>query len=499
MKASPLTFLRVALFASLCLHAAAAEPIAIGSDRQLFVDRSLVDQLRSAELRLQPPRPAEVAIRFDQPWEGIFSAYITVMHDEAAAKYRMYYRGNVDRSRDGGSGEVTCYAESPDGIRWTKPPLGLHEIAGSKENNVMLANLAPFTHNFAPFLDRRAGVTADERFKALAGLGGKFGGLCAFASGDGIHWRKLQDAPVITKGAFDSQNVSFWSEAEKCYVAYFRIFTGGGTDEKTWQPKGVRWVSRATSRDFITWTDATPMKCDQPLVDHIYVSQTQPYFRAPQFYISTAARFMQGKAVLDAKAKEELAPETKSYGALIQDCSEAVLMTSHAGHTQFERTFMEGWVRPGVGFRNWTSRSNYPACGIVPTGPAEMSAYVERQYGQKGAYLQRFALRTDGLAALHAGYDGGEVVTKPLTFTGRELHLNLSTGAAGSVAVELRDEAGAPLPGFGYDDCVPVTGDEIDRVMTWKAGSDVSKLAGQPVRLRIVLRDADVFSLIFQP
>ena len=139
---------------------------------------------------------------------------------------------------------------------------------------------------------------AEERYKALAGLGGKFGGFCAFVSGDGLHWRKLQEEPVLTKGAFDSQNVSFWSEEEQCYVAYFRIFTGGGTDEKTWQPKGVRWVSRATSQDFIHWTAPTPMKCDQPLVDHIYISQTQPLLPRAASLLSAAARFMQGKAVL---------------------------------------------------------------------------------------------------------------------------------------------------------------------------------------------------------
>src|SRR5205085_127944 len=101
------------------------------------------------------------------------------------------------------------------------------------------------------------------------------------------------------------------------------------------------------------------------------------YFRAPHIYLSTAARFMPGKAVLDAIAKEQLADDTKKYPALIKDCSEAVLMSSRAGTTKYNRTFMEGFVRPGLDFRNWTSRSNYPACGVVQTGKAELSMYVE--------------------------------------------------------------------------------------------------------------------------
>ncbi|WP_395750039.1 hypothetical protein [Prosthecobacter sp.] len=477
--------------------ASAAEPISLGSRRELFVDKLLIDQMEGATLRLHHPESAGSAVKFDQPWEGRFSAYITVIHNDEAKKYQMYYRGNAG-FKDGTTGEVTCYAESADGKTWVKPKLGLHEINGSKDNNVMLANLAPYTHNFAPFIDKRPGVPKEQRYKALAGLGGKYGGLSAFVSADGLHWQKMQEKAVITKGAFDSQNVSFWSEAEQCYVAYFRVFTGGGVDEKTWKPKGVRWVSRATSKDFLTWTDAVQMTCDQPLVDHIYISQTNPYFNAPHHYISTAARYMPGKAVLDEETKKELAADTKAYPALIKDCSEAVLMTSRAGTTAYNRSFMEGFVRPGSDLHNWTSRSNYPACGVVRTGPAEMSLFVERSYGQTAAWLERLTLRVDGFASLHADYAEAAMVTKPFTFTGKALHLNLSTGAAGSVAVEILDAAGKPLPGFTLADCQAVSYDSIDRVIAWKAGSDVSALAGKPVRLRWVLRDADVFSFRFE-
>jgi hypothetical protein len=240
------------------------------------------------------------------------------------------------------------------------------------------------------------------------------------------------------------------------------------------------------------------MTCDQPLVDHIYISQTNPYFNAPHLYISTAARFMPGKDVLDDQAKKYLAEDTKAYPALIKDCSEAVLMTSRAGTTAYNRSFMEGFVRPGLHFRNWTSRSNYPACGVVQTGKSEMSLYVERHYGQSTALLQRFTLRLDGFASLHADYAGGEMTTKPFTFTGKALHLNLSTGASGTLAVEIQDAEGKPLPGFILDDCKAISYDDIDRVIAWKAGSDVSALAGKPVRLRWVLKDADVFSFRFE-
>ncbi|OYX11099.1 MAG: hypothetical protein B7Z16_17745, partial [Algoriphagus sp. 32-45-6] len=144
-------------FLALCTGIAYAEVTNIGSRRELFVDKLLIDQMKGAALKLHHPEEAGIAVKFDQPWEGRFSAYITVIHNDEANKFQMYYRGNAG-FKDGTSGEVTCYAESADGKTWVKPKLGLHEINGSKDNNVMLANLAPYTHNFAPFIDRRPGV-----------------------------------------------------------------------------------------------------------------------------------------------------------------------------------------------------------------------------------------------------------------------------------------------------------------------------------------------------
>ena len=56
------------------------------------------------------------------------------------------------------------------------------------------------------------------------------------------------DEAVIPKGGFDSQNVPFWSDAEQCYVCYFRVFVAN-----------IRRISRTTSKDFITWTDPVLM------------------------------------------------------------------------------------------------------------------------------------------------------------------------------------------------------------------------------------------------
>src|SRR5262249_3681436 len=129
-----------------------ASGVEIGSQRELFVDRFLIDAMSGCSLVLQTPRPAEIAVKSDRPWEGWGSfAYTTVLKD--GAKYRMYYRGTPNGVTDGSYEETTCYAESDDGIHWTKPDLGLFEVMGTKQNNVILAKMPPFSHNFAPIID----------------------------------------------------------------------------------------------------------------------------------------------------------------------------------------------------------------------------------------------------------------------------------------------------------------------------------------------------------
>ncbi len=104
---------------------------------------------------------------------------------------------------------------------------------------------------------------------------------------------------------------------------------------------------------------------------------------------------------------------------------------------------------------------------------------------------------TDGLASVYGPPDGGELLTRPVVFEGRELVLNLATSVRGGVRVELQDADGNPIPGFTLDDCPTIIGDSIEHVVTWREGADVSEFAGRPVRLRFELRDADIYSYQF--
>ncbi|MBI1388169.1 MAG: hypothetical protein GC154_06950 [bacterium] len=471
----------VVLFGFVFSALAAEAPIELGHRRELFVDRMVIDSINILELRLHHPRPNGAVYRFDRPWEGRYCGYATILRDGGAM--RLYYRGLPESGADGSQAETTCVAFSQDGIEWTRPSLGLHEINGSRENNVILSGSAPYSHNFAPFIDERPGVKPEERYKAIAGVHRT--GLHGFVSADGLRWKMVDERPSITEGAFDSQNVAFWSEAEGRYVCYFRTWTQG-------EFKGFRAISRCTSDDFIHWTAPAEMTYGEPLQEHLYTNQTSPYFRAPQLYLSLAARFMPGRRVLSQEQFARMGGEAAYSG----DCSDVVLMSSRGGD-QYDRIFRESFIRPGDDPANWSSRTNYAARGIVPTGGDEISVYVQRHYGQPTHYLERLTLRVDGFASLHAGFDRGEMTTRPLKFDGKELVLNYSTSAAGSVWIEIQDLEGNPIEGFTMGDFDELAGDQIERTVSW-GGSDLGQLAGRPVRLRFILKDADVYSFMFR-
>ena len=113
--------------------------------------------------------------------------------------------------------------------------------------------------------------------------------------------------------------------------------------------------------------------------------------------------------------------------------------------------------------------------------------------------LRRYTLRLDGFVSVQAPLSGGEIVTRPLKFSGNRLELNVSTSAAGSVGVEIQDAEGRPIDGFRLSDCREIFGDRLDAVVGWTAGPDVGRLAGRTVRLRFVVKDADLYAFRFVP
>ncbi len=455
----------------------AADSIDIGSRRELFVDHHLIESLDGVRLVLHRPQPREVVLKFDQPWEGLYSGYETVLKD--GDTFRFYYRGMPEAKHDLNT-EVTCVAESKDGIHWTRPKLGIYEARGNKDNNIVLAR-SRGCHNLAPFVDSNPECPPDQRYKAMGGTGKP--GLLAFVSADGFRWKQLQAEPVITKGAFDSQNNAFWSVSESQYVCYFRVFR-----------EGKRWIACTTSKDFVHWTAPVDLELGGNVRQHLYTNQFDPYVRAPHIYLGLPTRFLPGRRVVTEEEAQRIGTPTKWNYA--NDCTDIQLASARGG-SNFQRTFMEAFIRPGADLQNWTSRANYAARGIVQTSDRELSIYVKHHSGYPSNHVRRYVIRTDGFVSVNGPYKGGELVTKPFRFSGSKLSINYATSAAGGIFLEMQTANGDPIEGFTAKDCPEIIGDRIEHTVSWKQGSDVSDLAGKPVRLRFVLRDADLYSLRF--
>lgn len=442
---------------------------AIGKRLEPMVDEHLIDRLTgSAKLVAQRPEPREVVITADAPWEGNTSAYYTIFRDNG--KYRMYYRGSHVDEKSGKPThrELACYAESTDGVRFTKPELGLFEFEGSKANNIIWDGEG--THCFTPFLDANPNASPDAKYKALTRVKG---GLIALKSADGVRWQKMADRPVITKGAFDSQNLGFWDPHIGKYREYHRMF------------RGQRDIMTGTSDDFLTWTDPKFLDYPNAPAEHLYTNAVMNYPGAAHVLIGFPTRF-------EPKSQQvEPIFMVSRDGQTFRRYADAVIPRDAPADRQGNRSNYMGWglvQLPGVG----------PASRAGLGQPREWSVYAkEAYYSGKGSRLRRFTYRQDGLVALTANAAGGDAHTRPIAFEGRKLVLNYRTGEKGSVRVELQDADGHPLSGFTAADSRRLTGDHLSASAAWTSGEDLSKLVGQPIRLRLLLEDAEVFSLKF--
>lgn len=442
-------------------------PIAIGGRRELLVDTHLVERMRGVALKLHTPTAADVVIECTEPWEGNTSAYYTLFEDEG--RFRMYYRGSHynETTRMPTHAETACYAESRDGIVWHKPKLGLIEFNGTKENNIVWMG-DEAAHNFTPFRDSNPAAAPTARYKALGRNvtpvnGKRKSTLLAFQSPDGVRWSRMRDTPVIVDGAFDSQNLAFWDAQRGEYRAYWRYF-----GDK------IRAIRTATSKDFLNWENQADLRYEDSPSEHLYTNAVMPYFRAPHLFIGFPTRFQ---------------PK----------------------HQQVEPVFMSS--RDGVLFRRWNealipitapqdrdgNRSNYMTSGLLqlPGKPGELSVYAtERYYAGPGSRVRRFTYRTDGFVSASTGESVGTLTTKPITFAGEALSVNVVS--RGSARAELQTADGQPIPGFTLADCAPITGDHLSHTIAWKGGS-LAPLAGKPVRLHWELKEADLYSLQFGP
>lgn len=460
-----------------------AEILDIGSRRELFVDDRLIEERRGARLMLQRPERREVAMTFDAAWEDSVAFPDRVLPWEGG--WRLYYRaGILDWKREE---ETAVYAlgESRDGLTFTRPETGLLEVNGTRRNNVLQVGGYPKVP--PPFFDTNPACRPDQRFKGICARWEK---AHAMTSADGLRWTLMQEEPLDMPGQFDTVNTSFWDGLAGCYRCYTRCWfepskgrTIHGSEFKG--SHAFRAIQHSTSPDFLHWSKPETLQyADGDDAAHLYTNAILPCPGAEHIFLGFPNRFL---------------PERKPNPAHPHGgVNDALFMASRDG-VRWNR-WLGAWVRPGLDELNWTERNNYPVWGIAESSPTEWSMYITEHYrhAPHPMRMRRLAIRPWGFVSVHAGYAGGELLTKPLTFAGATLRVNAATSAAGSITVEVQDANGRALPGLALGDMTPWYGDDLDATMSWSGGADLSRLAGQSVRLRFVLTDADLYAFCFR-
>jgi len=503
--------------------------IEIASRRELFFDDYLLDtEKTTAQKRLHHPVRKDIVLEMDQPWEGDSCGYFSVFFAEG--KWHMYYRCSGN-----GRGSVgAAYAESEDGLHWVRPSLGLVEYNDSRDNNLIFGREFLQKHgfrgfdNFYVFYDTNPACPAEEKYKMLAMHCGN-GALIGFASPDGIHWDG--EHFLITKdGEFDSHNLAFWDPVKKKYFCYYRgehrpeeesalvnkSFTDaqakmlfdplkGAYKEAAAEAAGAvpftRDVRVIESEDFKTWTPQQLIRFSGEDCQ-MYTNGVMPYPRAPHIMISILTRYVERKRwtpnydELCGRERRRGKMERYSFraGTAITD---TVFMASRDGHffTKYDEAFItpppenpDGWVY-GDGYSP-TVLIESPS--DIPGAEPEYSVFVIESYmNTQKDHLTRYTFRKDGFVSLHGGGTPEKIVTRPFTYTGEALYVNIATSARGGAYFRLRGENGEEAVSY------EVFGDSTDKRVHFEDEEIVKRLAGKAVTLEIEILDGELYALRF--
>jgi hypothetical protein len=459
----------------------------VGNERQLFVDNAFFTQSSNVNLQLHAPTKSNLkVVEQNMPWESATLNWFTVVQDKGVvdtqAKYRMWYEAYDVEGWPTADDTSFCYAESRDGIQWTKPNLGRVSYQGSTNNNILFRQIGPSdgfsrVHGTDVFIDPTA--PPESRYKAVSqGLWSNESTvyrITGMTSPDGINWTRLSQ-PLNTNFA-DSQYSGFWDASKGKYVIYGRTFASTG-----------RSIGRAESSDFGQFSSLTQVLqagANDPPESDLYNPSALKYGNAANVYMMFPSLYQHGPDTLDVR----MATSRDGVNWTYPDQSKAFVPLGSEGA--------------------WDSKTLYMGQGVLQIGDQTCMYYSGSPLTHNGTELEDLlatdypramslvTLKRDRFVSVDAGQGGGSFTTLPLTFTGPKLKLNVDVEDGGSLRVALLDANGNPLPGHSMADCVPVSGDQLDAVVYWSSGADLSDLMGQPIRMQVEFSNASLYGFQF--
>lgn len=532
------------------------EVINISNKKQVFIDGLFLERAHGVKLEVHHPvKIDEVALQCDKAWEkNIIGLYNSVIYDDKERKYKMWYGIVTDElpSDDAIAGRVSLigYAESDDGILWSKPSLGIDDGRfGEKTNIVMGAGASGVEYiedsHIMVFIDPKA--EESERYKLVTKIKKLNTELYLFVSEDGVYWKQKKqgiitydyetdedgkqvfadrdkDGHLINIRDFhlDSQNIIFWDESIQKYVAYVR-------KNRRVDGQQYRTVARGESTDL----DSFPLVDEMPAVLEPDVWDCSQKSENLNCDIAGCDIYTNAAIKYDADNAYYMLPSIYyKYGPFLKGFKEQTPMNAGPVDVGFAAS-RDGiaWERYdrrpfiSLGLRSeYDSGSIYMVHGLVPGTRGKMYLYAgntDNLHGynrgdryndgnncllEKEAFpaeknvfvIARYEIRKDGFISVYGDYMGGEFITPLLRFDGDLLEINVDTSATGTIKVEIQDENGMPRKGYSLYDCDLIhTANQVARTVKWNGESDVEKLSGELIKLRFVLRNTHLYSFKF--
>lgn len=471
--------------------------IVVGSDTQLFVDDFLIEEMTGLKRRLHPFKKHErnpvfqAQVPWEEGWADPFMS--TVIYDSEQRCFRMWYRCGPRHSLKG-------YAVSEDGVHWQRPNIaetawqqfGRHNLLGF-DGQIGIWKKPGNNVQFHPDADN-----PQERFQSLFYQHGKTYGVSR--SSDGIRWSQ----PEIVRPA---------------YGDVVSLITDPGRDRYLFFPKYMREHDGFVRRSFAA---ATISKLDAPITARF------PFLAGHRedALVGDGACRAFGSLLPEVTQLKQFHSEVYSVTAIpyegvfvaLYDLWPVIgnregpldmpMKVSRDMQTWTDVDFPRRALSIGR-FGEWDSSMVYGGNTMLVVDDEIRMYYLganmghctnvlpmTRPYHALGVGLA--TLRLDGFASLRPdGEETGSVTTRQLRAEGDHLFVNAHCQAGGWLKAELLDADGIVLPGFSQADCEPFTGDALRHPIKWKGSPVLSDHISTPVRIRFVVKNADLYSFRF--
>ena len=482
----------------------------IGMEKQLFIDDYVMDEMEGVSRVLNPAQKAagNPLLTASSAWEDTTSlSVVTAFYDEEQKCFRMWHTA---------SGGV-CYSTSSDGLNWERPPLGLVDFQGSKENN-LVAGLPGPTNGVIPYWPEMLGMEHSPRY--YKSLCREQDGWAAYYSGDGLMWTIGEKNPVLAHallGDTCTTNKSsqafpkgvFYKQApHPKYLGFPQLRVRVGKSER--RCVGFSGCPLTFPLNFVDWQSPILALAPDVLDDELAAERLAAAGRSTglglgqqclaeflgQSGFRWASIFLGLLWVLNTS--DEMASTTDDKESL-RDGIVEVQLTSSRDLVHWQRVGEREPILPLGLPGDWDSSRIYPA-NFPFVLDDEIWIYYTGQTLSQGTVASGIGLaklRLDGFVSLDAGEAEGTMTTRLLILEGEHLVIN-AQAREGSVAVEVLDCESHPITGLSLSDCDTFSGDNVRHTVTWQGKSDLSLLQGQPVRLRFYLKKAKLYSFVFR-